>query len=656
MSRRPTRRSGRLLAAAGLLMATLCGQLAAAGSASAGQVGLTTHIRGAGSVTIVEGDVEDDGPTFCGFNSQQDDRVTRTCMRVRNSEILEAWLWLRAQPSPTPADNWVFGGWTGCHETREVDGFVECGVHSEAFNSVEAEVTARFVDVRPPEITAVDVLQHPLLERTYGFTWTTDRATSECQLDERAWLACSSPRIGQFAEGEHQFNVRAVDPSGNRSAVHSATFDVVDTEIVGAPSKISNSTSPTFRFSSAHAEDYVCSLDGGAEWPCATSAAPTTTLSALSGGLHELAVRARHGSAVDQLPAKYQWRIDTIAPETTITSFDATDDGARIAFVGDDADTFECRLTTNGTPAAWRACSSPHAVHGLGAGAYRLEVRGVDAAGNPDPTPESRTWEISGGQPDPDPDPGDPNPGDPNPGDPNPGDPNPGDPNPGDPDPGPNPNPGPNPGPHPGPGPDARAPETAITGGPEEDGIVLGRSVELTYASDEAAHAWRCTLDGQSLPCGNGAVALDVVTPGTHTFEVAAIDGAGHVDATPAARTFTVPASAKAMKRKGFGIKRSTRAWAGVEARATKRGARLSHSVTDARWVALVVTTTKRGGTIILTAAGKKQTVRLKSRSTQRHRIIRVPAFATPWSGKVTIEVKSNKRPVVIEGIAVATR
>lgn len=598
----------RLLAALTLMSCVLGGQVVGAGSASAGQVGVTTYIRGAGTVSIVEGSIEDDGPRWCVRNHNQDDRVTDECPRVRNSEPFEAWVWLRAEPSPTPADNWVFDGWTGCHETREVDGFVECGVHSGAFNSVEATPTARFVDVRAPELSDVEVRQHQTLERTSSIHFTDDAPFTECQFDGNGtWVHCVSGSLHEFKEGEHRVDVRAVDQSGH-SVVKTAFFDIVDTAIVSGPEQLTNSTSATFTFASGHAEDYVCRLDGGAEWPCASGRTPTTTLTGLRGGLHELLVRARHGAAIDKVPAKRQWRVDTVPAETAVTGFETTADGARITFQGEDAASFECRLTSKGEVGGWQECSSPHEVRDLPDGDHRLEVRGVDLAGNADPTPEARSWRLDRGPAQ----------------------------QPTEPD-----------------GP----PQTSIASGPENDAIVLDRTTVLTYEADESAQAWQCQLDGKPLVCGAAGVTLGDLAPGTHTFGVAAVDSAGHVDATPATRTFTVPAPATAMKgTKGFRMRKTAQAWAGVAARTTRRGARLSYGVSDARSIALVLTTSKRGGTISVTAAGRKQTIRLTSPSTQRHHVVRLPAFAGPWSGTVRLKVKSDKRPVLVEGIAVATR
>ncbi len=52
--------------------------------------------------------------------------------------------------------------------------------------------------------------------------------------------------------------------------------------------------------------------------------------------------------------------------------------------------TFECRLDGG----AYAACDSPKNYTGLSNGSHTFYVRAIDAAGNPDPTPASYTWEI----------------------------------------------------------------------------------------------------------------------------------------------------------------------------------------------------------------------------------------------------------------------
>jgi hypothetical protein len=87
---------------------------------------------------------------------------------------------------------------------------------------------------------------------------------------------------------------------------------------------------------------------------------------------------------------------DTAPPDTTIT---AGPEGkskkktATFSFGGTDARavaSFECKLDSGG----FEACTSPKAYSGLKKGSHTFSVRAVDAAGNVDPTPATRTWKV----------------------------------------------------------------------------------------------------------------------------------------------------------------------------------------------------------------------------------------------------------------------
>ena len=88
------------------------------------------------------------------------------------------------------------------------------------------------------------------------------------------------------------------------------------------------------------------------------------------------------------------YTIDTEAPETAIDSGPTgtvTSNAARFEFSTTEEDaTFECRL--DGAP--FQACASPNEYTGLADGQHTFEVRAIDAVGNIDPTPASRTWTI----------------------------------------------------------------------------------------------------------------------------------------------------------------------------------------------------------------------------------------------------------------------
>lgn len=70
--------------------------------------------------------------------------------------------------------------------------------------------------------------------------------------------------------------------------------------------------------------------------------------------------------------------------------------------------------------------------------------------------------------------------------------------------------------------------------------MLLSRDVDVRLQSPEAS-AYRCRLDGRSLPCAEGLVTLRDLASGRHTFVAAAVDPAGNVDPSPYVQQMFVP-------------------------------------------------------------------------------------------------------------------
>lgn len=90
---------------------------------------------------------------------------------------------------------------------------------------------------------------------------------------------------------------------------------------------------------------------------------------------------------------------DTIPPETTITGGpgDGLSTGPNPSFTfvsSEPGSAFQCRL--DGAPFA--TCSSPAGYADLANGSHVFSVRAFDTAGNPDPTPASRSFTVTGGR------------------------------------------------------------------------------------------------------------------------------------------------------------------------------------------------------------------------------------------------------------------
>jgi hypothetical protein len=187
---------------------------------------------------------------------------------------------------------------------------------------------------------------------------------------------------------------------------------------------------------------------------------------------------------------------DTTPPETSISSCCQPDVSksttASFSFTGSDDRTpvsalkFECRLDSSSN-SDWLPCTSPQNYPGLSDGTHKFEVRAIDAALIPDPTPASRGFKI-----------------------------------------------------------DTTPPDTTITSGPS--GTVNLTSASFAFDSSESNSRFKCKVsggvwgDGSSSAC---QVPWDIgpLPEGTYTFEVYAVDSVGNADPDPATRTWTVDTS-----------------------------------------------------------------------------------------------------------------
>lgn len=165
-----------------------------------------------------------------------------------------------------------------------------------------------------------------------------------------------------------------------------------ETTISSAPPELTNATAASFAFSTSEpGSRFECQLDTGRWWPCSSPA----TYSGLGEGSHTFGVRAIDGAGnTDASPAWVTWRIDTTAPQTTITAGPAGTIGSSSASFGfsssESGSSFECRLDSG----TWVGCSSPKALSGLSDGEHNFAVRAKDSAGNTDQSPAARSWTV----------------------------------------------------------------------------------------------------------------------------------------------------------------------------------------------------------------------------------------------------------------------
>ena len=163
-----------------------------------------------------------------------------------------------------------------------------------------------------------------------------------------------------------------------------------NTSIGSGPSGLHASRSATFRFSAnVPRAKYQCKLDRRAWSRCRSP----RKYAGLAQGVHRFRVRAGRNRSFDRSPATRAFTVDTLGPDTAITSGPQgtiTDHEPSFGFSSPETGVaFECRLGAG----AFGACTSPFGFPvALPDGFYRFEVRARDRAGNADPTPAARAF------------------------------------------------------------------------------------------------------------------------------------------------------------------------------------------------------------------------------------------------------------------------
>ena len=234
-----------------------------------------------------------------------------------------------------------------------------------------------------------------------------------------------------------------------------------------------------------------------------------------------MASKGANPDTLGTFSSAFSFRIDTINPDTSITSATAPSGGSgssinsggstssnsiRFTFSGSDTGglhpttPFECKL--DAAPFTSVACSSPKDITGLSAGSHTFQVRAVDAAGNIDSTPASFTWTV-----------------------------------------------------------DTTEPNTTIntatvpSGGSgtsiSSGGSTSSSPIRFTFSGSDnfglhPTTPFECKLDAAAFTSAACSSPKDItgLSEGSHTFQVRAVDAASNRDSTPASFTWTVDTTA----------------------------------------------------------------------------------------------------------------
>ena len=257
----------------------------------------------------------------------------------------------------------------------------------------------------------------------------------------------------------------------------SSTFKIKKqgaTTFLGAARSVNNTISPT---SANGGSQGVATLNPKADL------APGTTYQVVVVGART-GVKDVNGGA---LGANKSWTFTTTdapvaPPDTTIDSGPegtVANDSASFTFSSSKAGSaFECSLDGS----AFAGCASPQGYPVLGQGPHTFGVRAIDGAGNPDPTPATRSWTV-----------------------------------------------------------DTLGPDAQITDGPPDPSD--SRSASFAFTGAETGGGYQCKIDGAGSTgtfsaCTPGQ-SFTVDADGAYTFSVRASDALGNFGAV-ASRTWTI--------------------------------------------------------------------------------------------------------------------
>lgn len=232
----------------------------------------------------------------------------------------------------------------------------------------------------------------------------------ECQLDGGGFVGCSSGILYTgLSDGNHQFDVHAIDQAGNVGPDASYVW-VVDTAgnnvfVINGPDFFTNDTSALFVFVylGGDTHSFICDIDSLNNWqPCGNGGFIDSQgyPGPFTEGPHNFRVKAID-SANNPSPFAgiWFWNVDLTEPETQLTGTPPNPDNDTapndFTFIGTDdlsLDGFECNLDGS---LLWVDCTSGVWPFGaLADGSHTFMVRAIDDAGNVDSTPESYTWVV----------------------------------------------------------------------------------------------------------------------------------------------------------------------------------------------------------------------------------------------------------------------
>jgi hypothetical protein len=364
-----------------------------------------------------------------------------------------------------------------------------------------------FEDVSGPQDTAISggPAQGSRTNSTsasFSFSAASDPdSTFQCKLDPPGGAGSfgSCPSLSTFnnltANGVWTLSVRGVDPTGNVDTTPASRSWTVDTVaptvgIAGSPaaSSTTNSTSAGFTLSpSETVNSLMCKLDRpGVPGSYAACGSTTPSYSNLTtDGTYTFSTYAVDQAGNTGTAATRTWTVDTTPPDSAISAGPSGPTSSTTAAFDfsatGGATSYECRLEPT---VDWEPCSSGHSYSSLTSGTYTFSVRAIDAVGNVESTPATRTFTV-----------------------------------------------------------DLQAPDTSIDSGPS--GETSSSSATFTFSASEPNSTFECRLDAGPWEACTSGKTYSSLAPGSHTFSVRGRDEAGNQESegSAATRTWTITSS-----------------------------------------------------------------------------------------------------------------
>lgn len=351
-------------------------------------------------------------------------------------------------------------------------------------------LAVRYLETSPPD-TAILTQPDGVTRNTSGsFTFSSTEAVStfQCKLDNEPLSICTSPQeYTALADGDHTFQVRATDASGNTDptpASYSWTVDTTppDTTIHTGPNDTTSGRSASFSFSSEPDATFECKLDNTAFSACTSP----QEYNDLTEGEHTFQVRGTDTLGnTNTIPASRTWTIDLTSPLPPVIATPASGSRFRsgdLTIAGTAEPGTQVELL-DGTVSVGIVTTDPGGqwclvLTGLRDGAYTYMARATDAARNTSDLSMSLSFTV-----------------------------------------------------------DSASPETYLEDGPS--GAVSSSAASFSFTSEPDAR-FQCSLDSAEFLTCASPQAYSNLSEGEHTFQVRASDAAGNVDGTPASRTWTV--------------------------------------------------------------------------------------------------------------------